>query len=58
MWVLGLIFRTLFIVILMVVTVRVAKPQVETLWSSYETPHHADHHVLALDSPFLLPLGR
>ena len=38
MWVLGLIFRTLFIVILMVVTVRVAKPQVETLWSSYETP--------------------
>ena len=34
----GRIFRALFIVILIVVTVRVASPQNETLRSIYETP--------------------
>jgi hypothetical protein len=38
MWLLGLTFRTLFIVVLIVVTMRVAGPQNETIWSSYETP--------------------
>jgi len=38
MWLLGLIFRTLFIVVLVVMTVRVATPQMETVWTSYETP--------------------
>lgn len=34
----GLIVRTLFIGILIVVTLRVASPQVEHIWSLYETP--------------------
>jgi hypothetical protein len=38
MWLLGLLFRTLFIVVLIAVTWRVASPQNETIWSSYETP--------------------
>jgi len=38
MWMLGLIFRSLFLVVLIVMTGRVARPQVETVWSSYETP--------------------
>lgn len=40
MWLLGLVFRTLFIVVLVVITVRVAMPQSETILTSYET--HAD----------------
>jgi hypothetical protein len=34
----GIAFRTLFILILAVLTVRVASPQNESVWSSYETP--------------------
>lgn len=37
-WLAGLIVRTLFIGILIAVTLRVASPQVEHLWSLYETP--------------------
>jgi hypothetical protein len=36
-WLTGLFFRELFIVVLMVVTVRVAHPQIESIWSAYET---------------------
>ena len=32
------VLRTIFIVILIVVTLRVSLPQSETVWSSYETP--------------------
>jgi hypothetical protein len=35
---LGLLFRTLFILVLVVLTVRVAHPQMETIWSLHETP--------------------
>ena len=34
----GLIFRTIFICILVVITARVASPEVEHIWSVYETP--------------------
>jgi hypothetical protein len=34
----GIILRALFIIILIAVTVRVASPQSETIWSAYETP--------------------
>jgi hypothetical protein len=34
----GKILRALFILILIVVTVRVASPQIKSLWSIYETP--------------------
>ena len=34
----GIIFRALFIAILIVVTARVASPQTERFWSAYETP--------------------
>jgi hypothetical protein len=34
----GKILRALFIVILIVITARVAAPQNESLWSIYETP--------------------
>jgi hypothetical protein len=34
----GMILRALFIGILIVVTVRVASPQIESFWSAYETP--------------------
>jgi hypothetical protein len=34
----GKVLRALFILILIVVTVRVASPQNESLWSIYETP--------------------
>ena len=34
----GLIFRTIFICILVVITARVASPAVEHIWSVYETP--------------------
>lgn len=38
MWIFGLVLRTLFIVLLVVVTMRVASPQNETILSSYDTP--------------------
>ncbi|MBX9650456.1 MAG: hypothetical protein K2X57_25770 [Xanthobacteraceae bacterium] len=34
----GTILRALFIGILIVVTARVASPQIESFWSAYETP--------------------
>ena len=34
----GLILRTLFLMVVVTVTARVAAPQNETLWSAYETP--------------------
>lgn len=37
-WLAGLAVRILFIGILIVVTARVASPQVEHIWSLYETP--------------------
>ncbi|MFB9269717.1 hypothetical protein ACFFWD_42500 [Bradyrhizobium erythrophlei] len=38
MRILGLILRTLFLIVVVVVTARVAYPQNETLWSVYDTP--------------------
>ncbi|WP_375783691.1 hypothetical protein ACE10Z_28300 [Bradyrhizobium sp. Pha-3] len=35
---LGLILRTLFLILVVVITARVASPQNETIWSAYETP--------------------
>jgi hypothetical protein len=37
-WVVGTFFRSLFIVLLMALTLRVASPQIETIWNIYETP--------------------
>lgn len=37
-WTAGLISRTLFILILIAATARVASPQNENIWSVYETP--------------------
>jgi hypothetical protein len=34
----AIVLRTLFICIVAIVTVRVSRPQNETLWSAYETP--------------------
>jgi hypothetical protein len=34
----GMIFRTIFIMALLAVTVRVSMPQSETIWTAYETP--------------------
>jgi membrane protein YdbS with pleckstrin-like domain len=34
----GIVLRTLFIIVLVVVTARVASPQVETIWSIYDSP--------------------
>jgi hypothetical protein len=35
---LGLFLRTLFLLVVIAIIVRVAAPQNETLWSSYDTP--------------------
>jgi TRAP-type C4-dicarboxylate transport system permease small subunit len=37
-WLGGLAVRTIFIAILIVVTARVANPQMEHIWSLWETP--------------------
>jgi hypothetical protein len=34
----GIAFRTLFLIVLTVMTARVASPQIEHFWSAYETP--------------------
>jgi hypothetical protein len=34
----GLVVRTVFIVALLLVTLRVSMPQSETIWTAYETP--------------------
>ncbi len=38
MRVIGLVLRTVFIVSMLLVTVRVGLPQNETIWTAYETP--------------------
>jgi hypothetical protein len=35
---LGLVLRTLFLVVVLAVTARVATPQSETFWTAYDTP--------------------
>jgi hypothetical protein len=37
-WIGGTAVRTLFLIILAVVTARVASPQIENIWSIFETP--------------------
>jgi hypothetical protein len=37
-WFGGVAFRTLFLLVLTVLTARVARPQIEHFWSAYETP--------------------
>jgi len=37
-WIGGITFRTLFLIVLTVMTARVASPQIEHFWSAYETP--------------------
>jgi hypothetical protein len=44
----GLAFRAIFILILLVVTVRVASPQVETIWTAFETPSDVVRMTLGL----------
>jgi hypothetical protein len=34
----GLVLRTLFLVVVLAVTARVATPQSETFWTAYDTP--------------------
>ena len=38
MQIFGLILRTLFLILVVVITARVASPQTETLLSAYDTP--------------------
>jgi hypothetical protein len=40
-WLGGVTARTLFLVVLTVMTARVASPQSETIWSVFETPAEA-----------------
>jgi uncharacterized SAM-binding protein YcdF (DUF218 family) len=37
-WIGGVAVRTLFLIVLTVLTARVARPQIEHFWSVYETP--------------------
>jgi hypothetical protein len=37
-WIGGVAFRTMFLIVLTVLTARVASPQIEHFWSVYETP--------------------
>jgi hypothetical protein len=37
-WIGGVAVRTIFLIVLTVITARVASPQLERLWSLYETP--------------------
>jgi hypothetical protein len=37
-WIGGVAVRTIFLIVLIVVTARVASPQLERIWSLYETP--------------------
>jgi hypothetical protein len=37
-WFGGVAVRTLFLIVLTLMTARVARPQIEHLWSAYETP--------------------
>ena len=38
MRILGLILRTLFLLLVVAITARVASPQTEKLWTAYDTP--------------------
>jgi hypothetical protein len=44
----GAVLRTLFIVTLMALTLRVSLPQSETIWSAYETPADLIRLILGL----------
>ncbi len=48
MRVLGLILRTLFLLVVIAITTRVAAPQNESLWSSYDTPSDLFRIILGL----------
>jgi hypothetical protein len=48
MRVLGLVLRTLFLLVVIAVTFRVATPQNEKLWSLYDTPDDLFRVVLGL----------
>ncbi len=37
-WIGGVTVRTLFLIVLTVLTARVASPQIENIWSVFETP--------------------
>jgi hypothetical protein len=45
---LGLFLRTLFLLVVIAITVRVATPQNETLWSAYDTPSDLFRIILGL----------
>jgi hypothetical protein len=47
-WFGGLMVRTLFIAILVLITSRVASPQLEHIWSIYETPSDLVRVILGL----------
>ena len=47
-WFGGLAVRTIFIAVLIVVTARVASPQVEHIWSLWETPSDVVRVVLGI----------
>lgn len=44
----AILLRTVFICILLVLTLRVSMPQSETIWSAYETPADLVHMALGL----------
>jgi hypothetical protein len=44
----GIAFRTVLIVLVLIMTVRVSSPQVETIWSAYETPSELVRMALGL----------
>jgi len=45
---LGLVLRTLFLLVVIAITVRVAAPQNESLWSAYETPSDMFRFILGV----------
>jgi F0F1-type ATP synthase membrane subunit a len=47
-WFGGLTLRTLFIAVLVLITTRVASPQIEHIWSLYETPGDLVRVILGL----------
>jgi hypothetical protein len=44
----AIVLRTIFIAILLMLTVRVSMPQSETIWTAYETPADLIRFVLGL----------
>lgn len=45
---LGLVLRTLFLLVVIAVTFRVATPQSESLWTAYDTPSDMFRFILGL----------